>query len=222
MSDRECPCGMSFPYPSQLKRHQNGKLGCIPYLQSLNTHSCPYNDDIEKGEGDIKNLKDFLCKHCNKKYSTKFNLERHYDVCKKFLEIKTKASLNEMEQFYNGLTNILKNNKYDSATLDLDINGKALIKLQTNINHTNTLLNINNKNIKENNNASREIQLDKNIIQNANNNSEKPTLELVLDSNLNQESRQIGLINRNINIPEFEFDELNLSLIHISEPTRQP
>lgn len=196
MSDRECPCGMSFPYPSQLKRHQNGKLGCIPYLQSLNTHNCSYNDDIEK---EVKRLNDFLCEHCNKKFSTKFNLERHYDVCKKLLDINKKISSNEMEQFYNGLNNILKNNKYDFATLDLDINGKALIKLQTNINHTNTSLNINN-------NTSKKIQSNKNIIQNANNNSKSSTLEL-------------GLINRNINIPEFEFDEVNNRIIPYSTTT---
>jgi len=48
MSDRICPCGMSFPYPSQLKRHQNGKLGCILYMQYVQSHKTPCTPELAR------------------------------------------------------------------------------------------------------------------------------------------------------------------------------
>ncbi len=84
MSDRICPCGMSFPYPSQLKRHQNSKLGCIPYMQYVQSHNTPFTLEParERGETSVSNAKEFLCIFCNKEFSTKFNQERHQKTCK--------------------------------------------------------------------------------------------------------------------------------------------
>ena len=112
-NDRICPCGMLFPYPSQLKRHHNGKLGCISYLQSLQTQHLPNTNNVEEQE---LNIKEFLCQHCNKKYSTKFNLQRHNNVCK-----KQKVSIS-MEQILNGFNTILTNNNYEHVTIKVNDN----------------------------------------------------------------------------------------------------
>ena len=138
-SDRICPCGMSFPYPSQLKRHQNSKLGCIPYMQYVQSHNTPitsepYSDIAEP----IKNSKEFLCKFCNKKFSTKFNQERHYNTCKANQQ-KSSQNLdisNIIEKFMNSKTN----NK--DLIFKIDKNGNTQISICKNndlINNTNNL-----------------------------------------------------------------------------------
>lgn len=67
MSDRICPCGKSFTKPSLLKRHQNSKLGCIPYMRTLVSHNTPNaqeRTDTKIGEGERveKASKNFCCK----------------------------------------------------------------------------------------------------------------------------------------------------------------
>ena len=82
MSDRICPCGKIFTMPYLLKRHQNSKLGCIPYLMSLNApHSVIHTGHKEEEGESAKVAKDFFCKFCNRKLASKFSMLRHYNTC---------------------------------------------------------------------------------------------------------------------------------------------
>jgi len=119
-NDRTCYCGKVFDRPYLLKRHHNGKLGCIPYLQSLQNQHLPNTNNVEDQE---LNIKEFLCQHCNKKYSTKFNLQRHNNVCK-----KQKVSIS-MDQILNGFNTILTNINYEYATIEVNDEKSASLKL---------------------------------------------------------------------------------------------
>ena len=123
MSDRICPCGMSFPYPSQLKRHQNGKLGCIPYLLYVQSQNAPALEELanERG-GTSNNLKEFLCQFCDKEFSTKFNQERHEKTCK-----NNNSSIVSNNNLSNIIESVLKITKYDGLMLDIDKNGNTKV-----------------------------------------------------------------------------------------------
>jgi len=83
MSDRICPCGKSFAIPALLKRHQNSKLGCIPYMMSLVSPKHEMHIEHKREEGErAKVVKEFFCKYCNRKLATKFSMERHQTTCK--------------------------------------------------------------------------------------------------------------------------------------------
>ena len=121
MSDRICPCGMSFPYPSHLKRHQNGKLGCAHYLKYLYSLNSQSNVKVEKEDVASNTSKKFLCKYCDKNFATKFTMERHYKTCKKNKDNNINNSIS------NIISNILNHSKCGDLTLDIDKNGNTKI-----------------------------------------------------------------------------------------------
>lgn len=66
-TDNECPCGKVFKHHYLLLRHQEGNRGC-EYTKPLKPKV-----DIEP--------KEYKCNKCEKRLSTKFNLERHFNTC---------------------------------------------------------------------------------------------------------------------------------------------
>jgi hypothetical protein len=81
-NNKTCPCGMSFMYQSQLKRHQNSKLGCLFYEIAHFPHIS--HELTRKGETSENLEQVFLCNICNKKFAKKFNQERHEKICKQY------------------------------------------------------------------------------------------------------------------------------------------
>ena len=109
-----CPCGKAFDRPSLLKRHQNGKLGCIPYLISLK--SPPVEHIEEDDEESTKVVKEFFCKFCNRKLATKFSMERHYNTCSKNEDNKIKPNIANRDVATN---NLINNNNFRDLLLDI-------------------------------------------------------------------------------------------------------
>ena len=121
-NDRVCPCGMSFPYPSHLKRHQNGKLGCIPYMQYVQSQNTIKNKEIQNNNNISKNVKTFICNFCNKYFATKFTMERHKNTCK-----KNEKKQSQTLAISNIIENVLKITKYEGLMLDIDKNGNTKV-----------------------------------------------------------------------------------------------
>jgi hypothetical protein len=118
MSDRICPCGKSFIMPYLLKRHQNSKLGCIPYLMSLNAqHSVIHTEHKEEGRERAKAVKEFFCKFCNRKLASKFSMERHHTTCSKNEDNKIKNDISDitnnakLRDLFESIANTVSNNQ---------------------------------------------------------------------------------------------------------------
>jgi hypothetical protein len=97
MPDRICPCGKSFAIPALLKRHQNSKLGCIPYMMSLNSPKHDMHIEHKREERErAKVVKEFFCKYCNRKLASKFSMERHHSTCANNEDNKIKRDIAEI------------------------------------------------------------------------------------------------------------------------------
>jgi hypothetical protein len=111
INDRICPCGKSFAIPALLRRHQNGKLGCIPYMQYLiaqerQTVNITQNtQDNNKYQEKPKKDKDFICKYCNRNLATKFSMERHETTCKDNEDNKINKPENDTTDIINNTIN---------------------------------------------------------------------------------------------------------------------
>jgi len=181
MSDRICPCGKSFAIPSLLKRHQNSKLGCIPYMMSLVSpkHEMHIEHKEEERERErAKVVKEFFCKYCNRKLANKFSMERHQTTCTYNEDNKIKRDIAEItNNIINSsnikylLENIVNNIGNNNGELDIKM-GELSIKYSSNSKF------IDNQSIPSNQ---------------------------ILNSLLPIQNKAI--LNRNINIPELEFDE---------------
>jgi len=187
MSDRICPCGKEFGKPSLLKRHQNSKLGCIPYMRTLISQDLPnaqgFTHDIERERENTKVCKEFICKFCNKKLASKYSLERHCNTCDKNDNrtdndtIKNKPN-NNLSDFIINVANILNMNnlgKIDIDVKDGNISFKYLPIIQNDISNNHSLSN------------SQFISTNKDI----NNDSSK------------------NIIKHKMNIPDLEYNEIN-------------
>ena len=123
MSDRICPCGKVFGKPSLLKRHQNGKLGCIPYMRTLVSQDSQtahgFTHDIERERENTKVGREFFCKFCNKKLASKFSLERHINTCDKNI-VDSNILNNNLSDFIVNIIKQLDKNAVNS-NFDLDI-----------------------------------------------------------------------------------------------------
>jgi len=145
ISDRICPCGKSFNKPCLLRRHQNGKLGCIPYMQYLiakerqtvniaqNTQD-NNNDDDKPRE---KPKKGFICKYCNRNLASKFSMQRHQTTCKNNEDNKNNKPENNTTDIINNnnikylLENIVNNMGNNIGVLDIKF-GDCSIKYTSN------------------------------------------------------------------------------------------
>ena len=213
MSDNVCNrCGIKFGYPYLLVRHLNGKKPCK--LKELCDVSC-------------------ICSYCNTQYSNKYNLSRHYKVCKIKLEQQNKVIENNL-QVNNTLTEnsntsniaIINNNNNTldkfirlasdilNARDDLESTDQLLLVLVNSINdltRNNSLVNIDNiekLNIIKNNKLSN--------IQN-NDNSRTNTLNNTLNNILNQNNQQNNTINSNNNNNNITTNN-NIALPNIINP----
>jgi hypothetical protein len=103
--DRTCiRCGKEFRFPSQLERHLKNKIQCK--IKSQN----------------------YICEHCNKPYSNKYNLINHTKICK--IKINNENQNNNLQ---NNLQNNLNNNLHNNVNLDV------LLEM---INNVNNILNL--------------------------------------------------------------------------------
>ena len=179
MSDRICPCGKSFTKPCLLKRHQNSKLGCIPYMMSLVSPKHEMHIEHKEEERErAKVVKEFFCKYCNRKLASKFSMERHQTTCTYNEDNKIKHDIAEItNNIINNsnikylLENIVNNIGNNNGELDIKM-GELSIKYSSNSKF------IDNQSIPSNQ---------------------------ILNSLLPIQNKAI--LNRNINIPELEFDE---------------
>jgi hypothetical protein len=114
IDDRACQsCGKHFKYPSQLERHKNGQNQCKP------------------------RIKNFLCQHCNKSYSSNSNLHKHIKKCKNNV-LKNNQS-NQSNQS-NQTVQITNDN---SMNMLIDVM-KNLVELITKQGNTGNIQNISN------------------------------------------------------------------------------
>jgi hypothetical protein len=179
MSDRICPCGKSFSIPALLKRHQNSKLGCIPYMMSLVSPKHEMHIEHKEEERErAKVVKEFFCKYCNRKLASKFSMERHQTTCTYNEDNKIKRDIAEItNNIINSsnikylLENIVNNIGNNNGELDIKM-GELSIKYSSNSKF------IDNQSIPSNQ---------------------------IFNSLLPIQNKAI--LNRNINIPELEFDE---------------
>jgi hypothetical protein len=97
MTEYFCDCGKNFGNSkSHFERHKNKKNPCKKITQSLLINTLqvlPINNTLNEkkdipiikiDELKINELKtqEFLCEYCNRQFSRKFNLERHFLSCK--------------------------------------------------------------------------------------------------------------------------------------------
>jgi hypothetical protein len=139
INDRICPCGKSFNKPCLLKRHQNSKLGCIPYMMYLNSQKHDMYIEHKKEERErAKVVKEFFCKYCNRKLASKFSMERHHSTCTNNEDNKIKRDIAEINNnIINNsnikylLENIVNNIGNNKGELDIKM-GELSIKYSSN------------------------------------------------------------------------------------------
>jgi hypothetical protein len=98
-------CGTEFAFPCHLERHLNSKRKC---------------------KSKDNQIKDYVCNHCSIVCSSKYNLSRHYKVCKIKLAQESK---------------VIENNLPDNNTLTENIN-KSNIDIRNINNQDNNTLNV--------------------------------------------------------------------------------
>jgi len=114
-------CDYKTDYTTSLKKHILKKKKCSILINKYNIKSIEdYYDFIDNNdfkniaENNIKiidNKEDFNCMYCNKIFTRKDNLTRHYNICK----AKNDEILSQIKQLKNEIK-YLKDNKINSTT----------------------------------------------------------------------------------------------------------